>query len=176
MKAHRILFVGPAGAGTRAAIAGVSETPVRPTAGKPGEPGGMDLGLLTLDGGAAVHLLGAPGQGGFDIAWSALARDALGLVILVDNTRPDPLSDLGLYLEGFWDEFAGLPCVIGVGRTEECSAPSLDEYAAHLAQHGLVLPVVKADAGQREDVLLLLDLLLVQLEAMERQGGVEART
>lgn len=176
MKVHRILFVGPAGAGTRTAIAALGEAPVRQADGKPGAPAGMDLGELTLAGGATVQLLGAPGQGGFDVAWSALARDALGLVILVDNTRPAPLSDLGLYLEGFWDELPGLPCVIGVGGMAECSAPSLDEYAACLEEHALVLPVVKADVRQREDVLLLLDLLQVQLAAMERQGGMEART
>lgn len=168
----RIVFTGSPGAGKSTAIAALSEARpvITPVAGK-AWPAGMDLGQILLDDGRQVRLLGSPGQRGFDFAWCAVARGALGLVILVDNTRPDPLADLGLHLDGFSEELTDLPCVIGVGRTDECSAPSLDEYSDFLAQQGLVLPVLKVDVRQREDVLQLMDLLLLQLETMAGREG-----
>lgn len=167
MNSPRIFFTGSPGAGKSTAIAILGDgAPAATPDGSGSFPAGMDLGRLLLDDGTEVRLLGSPGQRGFDFAWCAVARGAVGLVILIDNTRPDPLTDLGLYLDGFSEELPGLPCVIGIGRTEECSAPSLDEYADFLAGQGLVLPVLKVDVRQRDDVLQLMDLLLLQMETM----------
>lgn len=177
MSAPHIFFTGGSGAGKSTAIASLADAPPALAAGAgDGLPAGMDLGHIRLDAGRQVRLLGSPGQRGFDFAWCAVARDALGVVILVDNTRPDPLADLGLFLDGFSEELPRVPCVIGVGRTEECSAPNLDEYAACLAQQGLVLPLLKVDVRERDDVLQLLDLLLLQLETMggQEDGKVDA--
>ena len=79
--------------------------------------------------------------------------------------RPDPLAELRVYLEGFADELATLPCAIGVGRLQTHASPSLDDYIDELARHQLVLPVLDVDVRQRSDVILLIDTLLAQLEA-----------
>lgn len=169
MTGPRILFAGSSGAGKRTAMAALSEVPLAGAGAEAGvQASGLEVGRLTLADGQVVRLVGLGADGGVDFAWSALARHALGLVLLVDNTAADPLAELALQLEVFWDELPGLPCAIGVTRTEECSAPGLDAYADHLAERGLALPLLRVDPREREDVLLLMQVLLVQIEAMAR--------
>ena len=112
-----------------------------------------------------MRLFGTPGQSRFDFMWQILARNALGLVILVDNSRPDPLADLHTYLDGFAGVLAGVPCTIGVGRLDSHPQPDLDHYAEALAGRDALYPVLDVDVRRREDVLLLIDTLLAQIEA-----------
>ena len=106
---HKILFSGTMGAGKTTAIAAVSEigplsTDVRNTdesVAKATTTVGLDYGELTLDNGERLRLYGTPGQPRFAFMWDILARGALGLVILIDNSRPDPLADLDVYLDGY---------------------------------------------------------------------------
>jgi len=173
MTEYKILFTGPMGAGKTTAIGAVSETPpvitdvanTDPGHGKPRTTVGLDFGQLTLATGDRVRLFGTPGQVRFDFLWQILVRNALGLIVLCDNSRPDPLADLRVYLEGFAAELKELPCVIGVGRLPGHPAPGLEDYADELARHDLVLPVLDVDVRRRADVTLLIDTLLAQIEA-----------
>jgi signal recognition particle receptor subunit beta len=173
MNEYKILFTGTMGAGKTTAIASVSETPPIVTdvantdlsVAKAKTTVGMDYGQLTLDNGDRLRLFGTPGQTRFDFLWKILARNALGLIILIDNSRPAPLEDLAIYLDGFADDLANLPCVIGVGRMETHAAPDVDRYGEMLAARDLIIPVIALDVRQRGDVLLLIDTLLAQIEA-----------
>jgi signal recognition particle receptor subunit beta len=128
---------------------------------------GLDFGTVQLESGERLRLFGTPGQERFDFLWSVLATNALGIIILVDNSRPAPLQDLAKYLEGFRQQLATSPCVIGVGRTETHLSPSMDDYADFLFQQDQLIPIVPVDVRQRSDVLLLIDSLLMQVEAMD---------
>lgn len=173
MTEYKILFTGTMGAGKTTAIAAVSESPpiVTDVANNDGSVAkarttvGLDFGMLTLDTGDRIRLFGTPGQTRFDFLWKILVRNALGLIILTDNTRPDPLNDLATYLDGFADELDKVPCAIGVGRTEDSISPSLDDYAAVLETHGRFFPIIPVDVRRRDDVLMLIDTLLAQIEA-----------
>lgn len=173
MTEHKILFTGTVGAGKTTAIASVSEVPPvvtdvvnsDPSVAKPLTTVGLDFGLLTLDNGDRLRLFGTPGQVRFDFLWQILARHALGVVILVDNSRPDPLGDLSVYLDGFAGDIGRLPCVVGVGRLLSHPRPHVDAYAAALSGRGLALPVLDVDVRRRDDVVLLIDTLLMQLQA-----------
>lgn len=173
MREHKILFTGTMGAGKTTAIGAVSEVPpvltdvanTDTSVAKATTTVGFDFGLLTLDTGDRLRLFGTPGQARFDFLWKILAQNALGLVILVDNSRPAPLEDLQAYVDGFAEQLRKLPCVVGVGRLPAHPAPGLDEYAAHLGRQGLAVPILEVDVRRRDDVLLLLDTLLAQVEA-----------
>ncbi len=173
MTEYKILFTGTIGAGKTTAIGAVSDTPPVVTDvanhdaghGKARTTVGLDFGQFTLDSGERVRLFGTPGQARFDFLWKILAQNALGLIILADNSRPDPLGDLGVYLDGFADALDTLPCAIGVGRLSTHATPSLDDYIELLAKRGRVLPVLDVDVRQRQDVILLIDTLLAQIEA-----------
>lgn len=173
MKEYKILFTGTMGAGKTTAIAAISEvapivTDVANTdlsVAKERTTVGLDYGLLTLDNGDRLRLFGTPGQQRFDFLWKILAKNALGLIILTDNSRPDPLADLTIFLDGFADSLATMPCAIGVGRLSSHPEPGLERYADLLEARGMVLPIVEVDVRRRDDVTLLIDTLLAQLEA-----------
>lgn len=172
MSDHKILFSGTTGAGKTTAIRAVSETPPMSTDVRNTDTGlskemttvGLDYGELTLDNGDKLRLYGTPGQKRFDFMWTILSKGALGLVILIDNSQPDPLADLDMYLHGFKQLIADTACVIAVGRTESHPAPDLEQYASHLAARGILCPVLAADVRDAPQVVQLLELLLLQLE------------
>ena len=173
MNEYKILFTGTMGAGKTTAIGAVSETPPIITDVQNNDDSnakerttvGLDFGELTLPNGDRLRLFGTPGQTRFDFLWKILSQNAIGMILLTDNSRPDPLADLRVYLQGFAKELAEMPCVIGVGRLENHPRPDLDDYANELARHRLVLPVLAVDVRKKSDVSLLIDTLLSQLEA-----------
>lgn len=180
MREYKILFTGTVGAGKTTAIGRVSETsPVMTdvpntdaSIDKARTTVGLDFGQLTLDNGDRVRLFGTPGQARFDFLWKILVRNALGVIVLMDNSRPDPLADLAIYMDGFSEALRTMPCVVGVGRLETHPVPSLDDYAERLAATGRVFPILGVDVRSRNEVILLIDTLLVQIEA-DMQGENE---
>lgn len=173
MREYKILFTGMVGSGKTTAIRSISEvapvvTDVLNTdtsVAKERTTVGLDYGQLTLDNGDRLRLFGTPGQTRFDFLWKILVRNALGLIILIDNSRSDPLADLAVYLDGFAEELGTLACTIGVGRMGNHPTPGLDSYADALASRGLALPVLAIDAREPDDVALLIDTLIAQLDA-----------
>lgn len=169
----KILFTGTVGAGKTTAIGALSETPpivtdvanTDPRISKLSTTVGLDFGQFTLANGDRVRLFGTPGQERFEFLWGVLSHNALGIVILTDNSRPDPLGDLEVYLRGFSYQLDQLPCTIGVGRTEVHPRPSIDDYADLVARYGRLVPVLPVDVRRKDDVVLLIDSLLAQLEA-----------
>ncbi len=171
----KIVFTGPPNAGKTTAIAALSDTAPIVTdvsnhdasLAKTRTTVGMDYGVVTLDGGDPVRLYGTPGQKRFDFMWRILVRNAIGIAILVDNSQPDPLSDLRAFASSLAPELRRAACVVGVGRTESHPLPNLDAFAEALSALGFVFPVVAVDVRQRADVLMLVELLLAQAEARE---------
>lgn len=173
MVEHKIIITGPMGAGKTTAIAAVSEIDPIVTdvinndksVNKELTTVGFDYGQLTLDNGDRIRLFGTPGQQRFKFMWQTLAKSALGVIILIDNSRPDPLADLGVYLDGFSDQLKTLPCVIGVGRSETHIRPTLQDFSDALEREGHIFPILPIDVRNNSDVVLLIDTLLSQIEA-----------
>lgn len=164
------MFTGPPGSGKTTAIAALSDAPpvvteVRNTdadISKEQTTVGLDFGLIDLGDGRSIRLFGTPGQPRFKFMWRAISADALGLVILIDSSRPDPLGDLELYLDAYQDLLPQTNCVIGIGRTFQCGISSIDDYSDLLAARGLLLPVLPVDTRNRDDVLMLVEIVLAQ--------------
>lgn len=172
MKDYKILFTGTMGAGKTTAIGAISEIePLNTDVHNHDESVlkamttvVLDYGEVTLEGGEKLRLYGTPGQKRFDFMWKILSKGALGVIMLIDNSRPDPLADLDMYLDGFADLIARTGCVIAVGKTETHPLPDLDAFALRMQARGLLSPIVTADVRDPQQVLQLLDLLLLQLE------------
>ena len=173
---YKLIFTGSMGAGKTTAIAAISEiAPVSTdvqnsdvaTSNKATTTTALDYGEVTLEGGDKLRLYGTPGQARFDFMWKILGVGALGVVILVDNSRPDPIADLRDYLQAFADIVRSSRAVIGIGRTDTHDRPAIDDYHALVESCGVSIPVLSVDVRRREDVLLLLDILFHQIEAHE---------
>jgi signal recognition particle receptor subunit beta len=151
------------GAGKTTAIAAISDQPVLRTevvnsdteqSDKGLTTVALDYGQVSLQEGVVLQLFGTPGQVRFDFMWSSIAVGALGLVILLDQSRPDPVEDLA----------ATGRLVVGIGRTEGQLHCCIEQIQAHAAAWGVVAPVFAVDVRRAADVRFLLEVLSAQIE------------
>lgn len=178
----KIVFTGPMGAGKTTAIAALSDAPPlstdvqnadRLSVDKDTTTVALDFGQIVLADDQVVRLYGTPGQDRFAFMWRILGEGALGVILLLDASRPDLLAELDAYLEAF-DELARRRLmVVGLGRTERAGNAQVAQVQHRLRLHHLTLPVLSVDVRQREDVLLLVDVLLslIESERAEEQPG-----
>ena len=168
IKEIRILFTGTPGCGKTTAVHTVGALPFQDinTIEKRTTTIGQDYAELLLADDIVLRCYGTPGQRRFAFIWELLASTADGLIILVDGTRPTPLTDMEIYLENFNKLIVNTAAVICVVKTKDASnAPVLSSYDEHLKQLGHQLPVIFADNRSREDMLNVVDSLLQQLAA-----------
>jgi hypothetical protein len=174
MRNHKIIFAGPVGAGKTTAIASVSD--IEPvvtdemasdmTRSRKAETTvAMDYGLIKLNGGEHIHLYGTPGQERFDFMWDVLTHGGSGLILLINNTRPDPFRDLEFFLGAFGDFIRETQVAVGVTRMDlNGRRPAIDEYHEYLERRGLKMPVFGVDARKKADVSRLVESLLSALD------------
>ncbi|MEF3192796.1 MAG: ATP/GTP-binding protein, partial [Halothiobacillaceae bacterium] len=168
MVQYKIIFTGPVGAGKTTAIRTLSDIPIVSTDEnasdmtanrKPQTTVAMDYGLMNLDGNERVHLYGTPGQERFDFMWDILTEGGLGLVLLLDNTRINPLQDMSFYVNAFRKFIDRTQLVVGVTRMDERAEPDLSRYNQHLAGLGYKAPIFEVDARERRDMAMLVQAL-----------------
>jgi len=178
----KLLFAGPMGAGKTTAIRAISQiepihTEVANTdfseSGKAETTVALDYGELVLDNGHTLRLYGSPGQRRFEFMWPLLAEGALGVVVLLDNSRPDPLDDLQVFLDAFARQIGAGRVVVAVGRLDTHPQPGLDDYVEAIAARGEFLPVLDVDVRRRADVTGLLDVLFDQIEAQATDAAAD---
>jgi signal recognition particle receptor subunit beta len=170
----KLVFTGCVGAGKTTAITAISEVPPIATEAKSSEEYmvarkknttvAMDYGMLKLDDGVKLHLYGTPGQRRFDFMCHVLTQGALGLIVLIDNTHPDPLGELDYYLNLNAAFLRKSAAVVGVTHYDVTDSPAIQDYYDCLLERGDPWPVVRVDARDKRDVALLIHTLLAQLE------------
>ena len=173
MKENKIIFTGPVGVGKTTAIAALSDDPPVKTDARASDMTlvrkghttvAMDYGVIRLDGDTKVHLYGTPGQERFNFMWEILSKGSMGLILLLDNTRANPLKDLTFFLDAFKDLLKTAPLVVGVTKMDVRSLPGIDGYQKYLAQHNFNVPVFEVDARQEEDVKQLVSAMLFSID------------
>jgi len=169
----KIVFTGPMGAGKTTAICAVSDSKTLSTEvpmsdgalrAKTTTTVGFDYGECRLDEAHTLRLFGTPGQERFRFMWDILAQGAFGLVVLIDNTQPDPIGDLQRYLEAFAPHIPRQRTVVGIGRMDEAPSPSIDDYCQRLGSIDPLIPIIEVDVRRPEDVRLLLSVLVSLVE------------
>ncbi|MEW5782828.1 MAG: protein kinase domain-containing protein [Pseudomonadota bacterium] len=178
MRNHKILFIGPVGVGKTTAIGALSDVPVVGTdqtasdmtrSRKEKTTVAFDYGIMNIGPNERVHLYGAPGQERFDFMWEILKKGVLGLVILIDNSRPSPLDDLAFYLKWCADAVgSATKIVIGVNFMALDQPHDLESYYRFLLDEARVPkikpPVFEIDARNKTDVVMLIQALLVTID------------
>jgi signal recognition particle receptor subunit beta len=169
---NKIIFTGPVGAGKTTAISVLSDTPPVSTDARASDMTkdrksattvALDYGVMTLSDGEKIHLYGTPGQERFDFMWDILTQGGIGLVLLMDNTRADPFSDLRFFIGKFRDFISQTNLVIGVTQMDMSPRPDLEEYVSQVGELGLKPPIFEVDARNRQDVSILVQALLYSI-------------
>lgn len=167
----KIVITGIVGAGKTTAIQAISEIDVVSTEVRASDEVreqkdtttvAMDYGELTLDDGTVLKIYGTPGQRRFSFMWEILAEGALGFVVLVNDQRPDPLDDVGIYLENFAPWIKDSTVVIGVTHVDD-DPTRMDKYHTYLQERALAYPVFPIDARQPDDVKVMIEAMAAMM-------------
>lgn len=181
---HRILFLGPVGAGKTTAIRSISDVDVVDTEVrasdesrllKPTTTVAMDMGIMQL-GDDRVVLYGAPGQDRFDFMWDILLQQSSAVMLVLDHCAADPVADLARYHAALSRRRTQqLPLLIGVTHVDLDPDRPLAIYEQHLgplrSRCGCMFcapPVQPMDARRRSDVRALLAALAALLDVAQR--------
>ncbi len=169
----KILFTGPVGAGKTTAIRTMSDVPIVTTdeqatdmtKNRKGQTTvSMDYGYINIGKKERVHLYGTPGQERFNFMWDILKNGALGLVLLIDNSRENPRQDLNFYAKSFKDFIDKGDLVIGITRMDEQTHPTINDYRAWLKELNISAPIFSIDAREKMDVSSLIQALLYTID------------
>jgi small GTP-binding protein len=172
-KDHKIIFTGPVGAGKTTCIKSISdiepitteeEASDMTTRRKPNTTVALDYGMIRLGPNEKVHLYGTPGQERFNFMWDILTKGGIGLILLLDNTRPDPFQDMRFYVNAFRGFIDNTRMVVGITQMDNQRTPTIEEYVAQLKELNLSAPVYEIDGRKREDVSTLVQSLLLSLD------------
>lgn len=166
--ALKIVVTGDAGVGKSTAIRTVSDgrvntTEVNSRAGRT-VTAALDYAEVDIEPAHRLRLFGAPGEARYEHMHGIVARGASGIVLLIDNSAADPVGDCIASVQRLRRHDADLPVVVGITRSEICIEPGIGEYGAALAERGMAVPLLTADTRQRDDLLGLLDVLLMQID------------
>lgn len=128
----------------------------------------MDFGRIAVAEDLVLHLFGTPGQKRFDFMWEILSEGMLGLVVLVDSTRPDTFRETRRIIE-FFTSYRKTPYIIAANKQD-----MQDAWATEDIRHSLriddKIKVVPCIAKDKETVKkVLLELLYTILESVEEE-------
>jgi signal recognition particle receptor subunit beta len=170
---HKIIFTGPVGAGKTTAIASISDIePIRTDEHasdmtqrrKSNTTVAMDYGMIRLGPTEKVHLYGTPGQERFDFMWEILTKGGIGLILLLDNTRPAPFEDMKFYVNAFQEFIESTRLVIGITQMDTNATPTIDDYVRQMKDLDISAAVFEVDARRRDDVSSLIQALLLSID------------
>jgi signal recognition particle receptor subunit beta len=159
---QKIIFAGSPDAGVSCALATLSDTPISKNTLAAAS---ADFGQVNLEGDVSIDLYGTSGQEFDCTSLDALTDGGIGLVLLIDNSSPQPFIDLRSLVKTFRSFIDQNTLVIGITKTDTHPAPFIEDYHQELKPLGLAsTPVFEVDTGNRKDVSLLAEALLCSVE------------
>ena len=175
MQTVKMVVTGALASGKSEFIKSISETDVVSTERKTTDEASlvkkettiaMDFGRIVIDNELVLHLFGTPGQKRFDFMWQLLSEGMLGLVVLVDSTRPDTFRETTRIIE-FFTATQKAPYIVACTKQDLTNAwaPEDIRHSLHLAGNVKIFPCVALDPHQVRGVVLeLLYSILGQTE------------
>ncbi len=115
----------------------------------------LDFGRITIANDLVVHLFGTPGQRRYDFMWEILAEGALGLVVVVDSTRPETFRETTRIIE-FFNALRPAPYIVAASKQDKDTAWSPDELrlALRLPEQVKVVSCIATNRDSSKNVLL----------------------
>ncbi|MBA3928623.1 MAG: GTPase [Xanthomonas sp.] len=176
---HKIVVLGAMGAGKSTlvrALAGdrMVDTDVANTdaaSDKLSTTVAMDYADIDLPNGDRLRLYGTPGQARFDFIWPVLLQGASGVLVLADASVPAFVADLDRYLRTLRDHAPDVAAAIGVSKLDLAPHADIDALATRAMDLLRALPVVPFDPRSDAAVMMLMDVLMSEIEAMDLVGS-----
>ncbi len=169
----KIIFTGPVGAGKTTAISSISDVPPVNTdkaasdmtkVKKNQTTVAFDYGVMNLNGDEKIHLYGTPGQERFNFMWDILSTNALGVILLIDGSRKEPLNDLIFFINVFKDLISKTALAVGVSQLDKSANKCLKPYNKKLREMNIKSAVFEVDARSKTDISLLVKALLFSID------------
>ncbi len=120
----KIVVTGPYNAGKSSFVHAISDTAV--SVDQLGTTVALDHGRVTLDG-LTADVFGTPGQARFDPILRIVAGQALGVIVVIDSTKPDSFARAAEMMNLTWRQ--GLPGVIAANKQDLPGALPPEEIA-----------------------------------------------
>lgn len=171
LQQFKLVFAGSMGAGKTTAIRTISNINVLSTEAvntdheahqKALTTVGIDYGELVLEDGIKVGLYGTPGQQRFDFIWNVIIQGAIGVILLIDDSIDEPLTELEFYLDYFKDKVKNV--VIGITHIDKKAKNNASNYHEWAQKQDIAYPMFFIDAREKDDVLMLIDALIAKAE------------
>lgn len=154
----KIVVTGPFNAGKSSFVHAVSDAAV--SVDHLGTTVALDHGRVTMDG-LAADIFGTPGQARFDPILKVVAGQAVGVIVIVDSTKPDTFARAREMLNLTWRQ--GLPGIVAASKQDMPDALPVEEVARLLdpPPHVRVVACVTRDQASARAVLrALIDQIL----------------
>lgn len=134
----KILVTGPYHAGKTSFIHSASQRPV--SVNRMGTTIALDFGHAEVNG-FSVDLFGTPGQERFDPILKQLGGESLGVILVVDSTKPEDFTRAKEMLD--LTKTTGLPTVIAANKADMKGALSVEQIRSrmNLPKEYPILPV-----------------------------------
>jgi signal recognition particle receptor subunit beta len=174
MREHKVVVLGGMGSGKSTLVRSIAAGAVIDTdvansdrlgADKVSTTVALDYADIDLPNGERLRLYGTPGQQRFDFLWPILLQGARGAVLLLDARRAGLATELEDYLQVLQPFASSLALVVAVTHLDQASHAVLDDWGARVCLDDQPLPLLAVDARDREQGLLLMDVLMSEMEA-----------
>ena len=179
----KIVLLGSPGSGKTSAIQSVSSgkalsSEVSATdsvaSDKPKTTVGIDYAEVRFkDLDRKIQLIGTPGQIKFNFIWDMVGKSANAFIILLDMSRPEPLSYLNFYLKFLKNELGHVSQVYcAFTHCEKFATESADLIAQIKGQYQHINGIYKIDAREKNDIAIMLaDVFPALLKELPAQQG-----
>ncbi len=172
----KIVVTGCVGSGKTTAIQSISDIPVIETDVEASDDVkdikdtttvAMDYGEIRLGDNRLVKLYGTPGQRRFSYMWEILAEGALGVIILLNDHRKDPIGDLDMYLTNFAEPISKSSAVIGITHLDDAGHAAIERYYDYMIEKRLDYPIFPVDARDKTQVRVMIEALAAMISLDE---------
>jgi len=186
VKSAKVIVTGPARSGTTTLIRSLSEIAVLTTErrldGRRTSKGeevtvALDFGRVTVSPDLVLYLFGTPGEEPESLGVGPLADGAIGVLVVVDASKPASVEDCAQIIE-FLDRESDVPYAVAANRAPEGDAKRLGNLREALGVADAV-SVVACEVVERESskkaLLALLDGILDDTNLFEPSEAHEVK-
>ena len=174
MSEHKVVFVGPSGAGKTTAIQTIIQARAEFSGGTVSDNavphnmlfGAADYELVNLASGQAMHLLGTQGNESCETVKVLMRRGVAAVVVMISNAVHNPLALLREQLLQLGDLPKQTRVVVGLSHMDVKSEPGATVFSRELHKFQVFegveqnIPLLVVDPRDRQDMALLMETAL----------------